>query len=35
MHKKLQYILMPWLYNTFERTNSLELALKAKGYSEK
>ena len=33
-HKKLQYMFMPWLYNIFERTNSLELALKSRGYTE-
>jgi len=33
-HKKLQYILMPWLYNVFEKTSSLELALKSRGYTE-
>ena len=33
-HKKLQYILTPWLYSTFERTSSLEMALKSKGYAE-
>ncbi|MCL2354299.1 MAG: energy-coupling factor transporter transmembrane protein EcfT [Oscillospiraceae bacterium] len=33
-HKKLQYIMVPWLYSTFERTNSLEMALKSRGYAE-
>ena len=33
-HKKLQYILMPWLYSAFERTSSLEMALKSRGYTE-
>ena len=31
-HKKLLYILTPWLYATLERTDSLEMALKSKGY---
>ena len=34
VHKKLQYTLTPWLYSTFERTNSLEMALRSKGYVE-